>query len=638
TYQGQWQAGKRHGYGVRQSVPYHQAALLRSPRRTSLDSGHSDPPTPPPPLPLPGDEGGSPASGSRGGFVLAGPGDGDSASSRKRTPAAGGFFRRSLLLSGLRAGGRRSSLGSKRGSLRSEVSSEVGSTGPPGSEASGPPAPAPPALIEGSATEVYAGEWRADRRSGYGVSQRSNGLRYEGEWLGNRRHGYGRTTRPDGSREEGKYKRNRLVHGGRVRSLLPLALRRGKVKEKVDRAVEGARRAFDFDDGGCYVGGWEAGRAHGYGVCTGPGAQGEYSGCWAHGFESLGVFTGPGGHSYQGHWQQGKREGLGVERKSRWTYRGEWLGGLKGRSGVWDSVSGLRYAGLWKDGFQDGYGTETYSDGGIGEESEGQLPCQAVEGEQLAEGEQGAADALLKAVAASSVAEKAVEAARMAKLIAQDLQPMLEAPAVPTPGRRPRQDSEGSDTEPLDEDSPGVYENGLTPSEGSPELPSSPASSHQPWRPPTCRSPLPSGGDRGPFSSPKAWPEEWGGPGEQAEELAGYEAEDEAGMQGPEPRDGSPLLGGCSDSSGSLREEEGEDEEPFPQLSTPGGSEPEPAALPVLRGLSSRGPEAGCLVEEAEEATATERPAQPGAANPLVVGAVALLDLSLAFLFSQLLT
>lgn len=121
---------------------------------------------------------------------------------------------------------------------------------------------------------------------------------------------------------------------------------------------------FDFDDGGCYVGGWEAGRAHGYGVCTGPGAQGEYSGCWAHGFESLGVFTGPGGHSYQGHWHQGKREGLGVERKSRWTYRGEWLGGLKGRSGVWESVSGLRYAGLWKDGFQDGYGTETYSDGG----------------------------------------------------------------------------------------------------------------------------------------------------------------------------------------------------------------------------------------------------------------------------------
>uniref|UniRef100_A0A2K6G4W7 Junctophilin 4 n=1 Tax=Propithecus coquereli TaxID=379532 RepID=A0A2K6G4W7_PROCO len=244
-----------------------------------------------------------------------------------------------------------------------------------------------------------------------------------------------------------------------------------------------------------------------------------------------------------------------------------------------------------------------------------------------------AADALLKAVAASSVAEKAVEAARMAKLIAQDLQPMLEAP-----GRRPRQDSEGSDTEPLDEDSPGVYENGLTPSEGSPELPSSPASSRQPWRPPACRSPLPPGGDRGPFSSPKAWPEEWGGPDEQAEELAGYEAEDEAGMQGPGPRDGSPLLGACSDSSGSLREEEGEDEEPLPQLRASGGSELEPVTMLVLKGPSSRGPDAGCLTEELEDPAATERPAQPGAANPLVVGAVALLDLSLAFLFSQLLT
>lgn len=172
-----------------------------------------------------------------------------------------------------------------------------------------------------------------------------------------------------------------------------------------------------------------------------------------------------------------------------------------------------------------------------------------------------------------------------------------------------------------------MYENGLTPSEGSPELPSSPASSRQPWRPPACRSPLPSGGDRGPFSSPKAWPEEWGGPGEQAEELAGYEAEDEAGLQGPEPRDGSPLLGGCSDSSGSLREEEGEDEEPLLQMRTPGRSEPEPTALPVLRGLSSRGPEAGCLMEEAEEAAASERPAQPVRDPPLPDSALCPLSL-----------
>lgn len=181
-----------------------------------------------------------------------------------------------------------------------------------------------------------------------------------------------------------------------------------------------------------------------------------------------------------------------------------------------------------------------------------------------------------------------------------------------------------------------MYENGLTPSEGSPELPSSPASSHQPWQPPDHRSPLPPGGDQGPFSSPRAWPEEWGGPGEQAEELAGYEAEDEAGMQGPGPRDGSPLLGGCSDSSGSLREEEGEDEEPLPQLSTPGGSEPEPVAKPVWRGPSLRGSEARSLTEEREEAAATERPAQPVRHPPSLLWAQSLCSFLVPLLLKAL--
>lgn len=117
---------------------------------------------------------------------------------------------------------------------------------------------------------------------------------------------------------------------------------------------------------------WGAGRRgrHGYGIIAGP-SPGRIQRLLGARLRVTGRLHGASGHSYQGHWQQGKREGLGVERKSRWTYRGEWLGGLKGRSGVWESVSGLRYAGgLWKDGFQDGCGTETYSDGGAGA-----LPC-----------------------------------------------------------------------------------------------------------------------------------------------------------------------------------------------------------------------------------------------------------------------
>lgn len=122
---------------------------------------------------------------------------------------------------------------------------------------------------------------------------------------------------------------------------------------------------FDFDDGGTYCGGWEDGKAHGHGVCTGPKGQGEYSGSWSSGFEVVGVYTWPSGNLYQGYWAQGKRHGLGVENKGRWTYRGEWTHGFKGRYGVRQSLNTpARYEGTWSNGLQDGYGVETYGDGG----------------------------------------------------------------------------------------------------------------------------------------------------------------------------------------------------------------------------------------------------------------------------------
>ena len=122
---------------------------------------------------------------------------------------------------------------------------------------------------------------------------------------------------------------------------------------------------FDFDDGGTYCGGWGEGKAHGHGVCTGPKGEGEYSGSWSSGFEVVGVYTWPSGNLYQGYWAQGKRHGLGVETKGRWTYRGEWTHGFKGRYGVRQSQNTpARYEGTWSNGLQDGYGVETYGDGG----------------------------------------------------------------------------------------------------------------------------------------------------------------------------------------------------------------------------------------------------------------------------------
>lgn len=233
----------RHGYGVRQSVPYGMAVVVRSPLRTSLSSLRSEhsngtvapdspaadgPLLPSPPVP-------------RGGFALSLLATAEAA----RPP---GLFTRGALLGRLRRSESRTSLGSQRSRLsflKSELSSgasDAASTGSLAEGAEGPDDAAAPfdADIDATTTETYMGEWKNDKRSGFGVSERSSGLRYEGEWLDNLRHGYGRTTLPDGHREEGKYRHNVLVKGTK-RRVLPL--KSNKVRQKVEHGVEGAQRA-----------------------------------------------------------------------------------------------------------------------------------------------------------------------------------------------------------------------------------------------------------------------------------------------------------------------------------------------------------------------------------------------------------
>ncbi|EDO41562.1 predicted protein [Nematostella vectensis] len=121
---------------------------------------------------------------------------------------------------------------------------------------------------------------------------------------------------------------------------------------------------FDFEDGGTYCGEWRNGKAHGYGICTGPKGQARYEGSWHNGFELSGVYVWPNGHRYEGEWYCGKRHGLGVEYRGKWIYQGEWEDGFKARYGVQRSQSGARYEGSWTSGLQEGYGIEVYANGG----------------------------------------------------------------------------------------------------------------------------------------------------------------------------------------------------------------------------------------------------------------------------------
>ena len=90
-------------------------------------------------------------------------------------------------------------------------------------------------------TETYMGEWKMDKRSGFGVSERSDGLKYEGEWYNNRKYGYGVTTKPDGTIEEGKYKNNVLITSNQKRHLF--LIRSAKFRERMDSALNAANRA-----------------------------------------------------------------------------------------------------------------------------------------------------------------------------------------------------------------------------------------------------------------------------------------------------------------------------------------------------------------------------------------------------------
>ncbi|KAL7059530.1 hypothetical protein AAHC03_013653 [Spirometra sp. Aus1] len=91
-------------------------------------------------------------------------------------------------------------------------------------------------------TETYSGQWNEDRRSGYGVAERSDGLRYEGEWFNNKKDGFGVTYHPDGTKEEGRYKENILVQALGKRNKLYL-LRHSKLRDSLEEAVRKAKEA-----------------------------------------------------------------------------------------------------------------------------------------------------------------------------------------------------------------------------------------------------------------------------------------------------------------------------------------------------------------------------------------------------------
>lgn len=91
--------------------------------------------------------------------------------------------------------------------------------------------------------ETYKGEWKNDKRHGYGIIEDSDGFSYVGEWSENMRHGLGVATYPDGTKLEGEWKNDELVSD--VRKKGPLVSLMTRFKQRLRVVCEGAQDAAD---------------------------------------------------------------------------------------------------------------------------------------------------------------------------------------------------------------------------------------------------------------------------------------------------------------------------------------------------------------------------------------------------------
>lgn len=268
SHSGQWLRGMRHGYGVRTSAAYGHSTITKmassnaNKNATSMESLVTEEEDPDMPQ-------ASHRDAVRGGFVLVARANTQSHNKRRNSlmekttsssSLTGGFFK------GLRLRKQRSTgdldLRSQRNqksmtpSLRSYR--ETSETGSNGSMHGAMDANAEQQEVGSNASfltqngdisdpntvETYYGEWKNDKRCGFGICERTDGLRYEGEWYNNKKYGYGVTTFPDGTREEGKYKNNLLVTNVRKKHLF--MMRGSKLRERIEAACVASARGQEI--------------------------------------------------------------------------------------------------------------------------------------------------------------------------------------------------------------------------------------------------------------------------------------------------------------------------------------------------------------------------------------------------------
>ena len=94
-----------------------------------------------------------------------------------------------------------------------------------------------------SNVQIYEGQWKADKREGYGILKVPNKYTYFGEWKNNMRAGYGAIVYDDGSKEEGIWENGHLVTPLKRKKL---SLKHHQIENKVKQSHTTALQVADI--------------------------------------------------------------------------------------------------------------------------------------------------------------------------------------------------------------------------------------------------------------------------------------------------------------------------------------------------------------------------------------------------------
>eukprot|EP01118_Nematostelium_gracile_P008318 TRINITY_DN2757_c0_g1_i3.p1 TRINITY_DN2757_c0_g1~~TRINITY_DN2757_c0_g1_i3.p1 ORF type:complete len:457 (+),score=99.68 TRINITY_DN2757_c0_g1_i3:167-1537(+) len=193
---------------------------------------------------------------------------------------------------------------------------------------------------------TYFGQWKDNKRSGYGVHRWNDGSMYEGQWEDDNRSGLGKMTWADGQCYDGMWKNGRKEGKG----IEVWSDGRKYVGDYVASNMHGTG-TYTWPGGDFYVGEWRNDNIHGHGAYTWNNGS-VYDGEWAFDEHTgFGTYTCPSGESYQGHWQGNLRHGIGKEKWFNGTeYCGEWRDNRKHGKGVFTWPDGDTFRGEWIEG------------------------------------------------------------------------------------------------------------------------------------------------------------------------------------------------------------------------------------------------------------------------------------------------